>query len=111
MAYACRRGLMDGYGDGRFGPEDVLTRAQFCQIVYNLEGRPAAGGSPFTDVAEGAWYCGAVAWAAGEGIVDGYGNGRFGPEDPITREQLAAILCRWAQAAAMLQRFLAWTET
>ena len=92
-------GLMEGYGNGLFGPNDTLSRAQLCQIIYNMEGQPATSDSSvFTDVADGAWYADAVTWAASQGIVGGYGNGLFGPEDNITREQLAAILYRYAQA-------------
>ena len=91
-------GLMEGYGGGLFGPNDTLSRAQLCQIVYNMEGQPAVtGGSVFDDVADGAWYADAVTWAAENGIVGGYGNGKYGPDDPITREQLAAILWRYAK--------------
>ena len=69
-----------------------------AQILYNLEGRPSVSGeSSFTDVASGTWYANAVAWAAGEDIVSGYGDGTFGPEDSITREQIASILYRYAQ--------------
>lgn len=96
--YVLVNGLMNGYGNGLFGPEDILSRAQLCQIVYNLGGQPATtGGSAFADVADGAWYADAVTWAAENGIVGGYGGGLFGPEDNITREQLAAILYRYAQ--------------
>lgn len=92
-------GLMEGYGGDLFGPNDTLSRAQLCQIVYNMEGQPdVTGDSVFTDVADGAWYADAVTWAAENGIVGGYGNGKFGPDAPITREQLAAILYRYAQA-------------
>lgn len=97
--YVLVNGLMSGYGNGVFGPNDHLSRAQLCQILYNKEGRPAVtGNSAFTDVANGAWYFDAVTWAAENGIVGGYGGGLFGPEDNITREQLAAILYRYAQA-------------
>lgn len=96
--YCLDEGLMEGYGGGLFGPNDTLSRAQLCQIVYNMEGQPAAtGGSVFDDVADGAWYADAVTWAAENGIVGGYGNGKYGPDDPITREQLAAILWRYAK--------------
>ena len=92
-------GLMEGYGGDLFGPNDTLSRAQLCQIVYNMEGQPdVTGDSVFTDVADGAWYADAVTWAAENGIVGGYGNGKFGPDAPITREQLAAILYRYAQS-------------
>lgn len=89
--------LMDGYGNGLFGPGDNLTRAQFAQILYNRAGRPQAPEDcPFTDVAPGAWYAPAIRWAASQGVLEGYGGGRFGPEDAITREQLAAMLWRYA---------------
>ena len=99
VAYVYRHDLMAGYGENLFGPDDHLSRAQLCQILYNKEGRPAVtGSSVFTDVAGTAWYADAVIWANTNGIVGGYGNGLFGPEDNITREQLAAILYRYAQA-------------
>ena len=92
-------GLMEGYGDGIFGPNNNLSRAQLVQTLYNKEGRPAVTGeSAFDDVAGDAWYADAVIWAAANGVVDGYGNGKYGPNDPITREQLATILYRYAQA-------------
>ena len=96
--YCIENGLMNGYGNGLFGPNDNLSRAQLAQILYNKEGQPAVtGGSGFTDAADGAWYAGAVTWAAANGIVAGYGNGLFGPNDPITREQLAVMLWRYAK--------------
>ena len=97
--FCLEEGVMAGYGNDLFGPDDALSRAQLCQIVYNMESQPAVtGGSAFTDVADGAWYLDAVTWAASQGIVGGYGGGLFGPEDNITREQLATILYRYAQA-------------
>lgn len=99
VAYVYRHDLMAGYGENLFGPDDDLSRAQLCQIIYNMEGQPATSGSSvFTDVADGAWYADAVTWAASQGIVGGYGGGLFGPEDNITREQLASILYRYAQS-------------
>lgn len=95
--YVLVNGLMSGYGNGVFGPNDHLSRAQLCQILYNKEGRPAVtGSSVFTDVVGTAWYADAVIWANTNGVVGGYGGGVFGPDDPITREQLAAILWRYA---------------
>lgn len=92
-------GLMEGYGGDLFGPNDTLSRAQLCQIVYNMEGQPdVTGDSVFTDVADGAWYADAVTWAAENGIVGGYGNGKFGPDAPITREQLVTMFYRYAQS-------------
>ena len=99
VAYVYRHDLMAGYGENLFGPDDDLSRVQLCQIIYNMEGQPVTSGSSvFTDVADSAWYADAVTWATSQGIVGGYGNGKFGPEDNITREQLAAILYRYAQA-------------
>ena len=95
--FVLTNGMMSGYGGGSFGPNSTLSRAQLCQILYNLEGKPAVGPSSFTDVAADAWCSDAVAWANANGIVGGYGDGRFGPNAPITREQLAAILWRYAR--------------
>ena len=96
--YALTNGLMGGYGNGYFGPNDALSRGMLVQILYNLEGKPAVGGEmPFTDVAEGKYYVDAIMWAQQNNIVGGYGNGLFGPDDSITREQLATILWRYSQ--------------
>ena len=95
--FVSSRELMNGVGNGLFAPDDKLTRGQLCQLLYNLEDASAFGDSTFTDVADGAWYADAVAWAAFQDIVSGYGNGAFGPNDPITREQLTVMLYRYAQ--------------
>lgn len=105
--YALRNDLMGGYGDSRFGPNNDLTRAQLAQILYNKEGKPTVtGSSVFTDVADGAWYANAVTWTATQGIVSGYGNGMFGPNDPITREQLAVMLWRYSGSPAATNKEL-----
>ena len=89
---------MVGYGDGVFKPETPTTRAEIVQTLYNLEGRPASTSTMnFDDVVEGAWYYDAVRWAYGAGIIEGYGDGRFSPDDTLTREQMAAIIYRHAQ--------------
>lgn len=94
-------GLMDGYSDGRFGPDETLSRAQLAQILYNKEGRPEPGGeAAFSDVAADTWCAPAVRWAAGRGVAGGYGDGRFRPDAPVTREQLAAMLWRYAGSPA-----------
>ena len=70
----------------------------FATVLYRIAGEPAVTGeNPFTDVEADAWYTDAVVWAAGEGIISGYGDGRFGTNDPVTREQMAAILYRYIQ--------------
>ena len=97
VAYVYEKGLMDGTSAVTFDPGAVLTRAMTAQVLWNLAGSPAApGGAGFTDVAADAWYAGAVNWAAAQGIVAGYDTGAFGPEDAVTREQLAAMLYRYA---------------
>lgn len=98
IAYAYEAGLMGGVSASTFAPESFTTRGQIVTILHRLEGEPPAldrGG--FTDVPDGQWYTAAVDWAAEEGIVDGYGDGSFRPDDNVTREQLAAILFRCAR--------------
>ncbi len=95
--YVVDKGLMAGTSADKFSPDLITSRAMIVTILYRLEGRPAVyGTSPFNDVAANTWYTKAVAWAAANGIVMGYGNGKFGPDDLITREQFAAMLYRYA---------------
>ena len=97
VRYAYETGLMDGVGDSLFAPNSQTTRAQLVTILYRLAGEPEPGGdSGFADVAAGTWYTDAVAWAAENGIVNGVSDTEFAPGDDITREQLAAILYRYA---------------
>ena len=98
VRYVYDAGLMNGTSATTFAPTATLTRSMTAQVLYNLAGTPAAGASNFSDVASGAWYADAVAWASAQGVVTGYGNGTFGPNDPVTREQLAAMLYRYAQS-------------
>ena len=94
---AYETGLMGGVGDNLFAPNSQTTRAQLVTILYRLEGEPEVSGtSGFSDVAAGIWYTDAVAWAAENGIVNGVSDTEFAPGDDITREQLAAILYRYA---------------
>jgi hypothetical protein len=96
--YVIEKGLMDGTGDAIFSPNGTLTRAQVVTVLWRLEGTPLTdGATAFDDVDIAQWYGDAIRWAAGEKIVEGYSDTRFGPNDPITREQLAAILWRYAQ--------------
>ena len=90
-------GVMDGVGGNRFDPEGVFTRAQLAAVLYRLAGKPGVQGEdPFTDTQPGAWYADAVLWASQNGIVEGYGGGLFGTNDPTTQEQLMAMLWRSA---------------
>ena len=96
VQYAYENGMMNGVGNNLFAPSSNLTRGMIAQVLYNLEGTPAAGNGVFTDVVTDQWYADAVNWAAANDIVGGYGNGKFGPEDDITREQMAQILYNYA---------------
>ena len=89
--------LMQGVSGGRFAPNGLTTRAQIVTILWRIEGTPYVDYAAFTDVHDGDWFAPAVQWAAANGIVVGYSSGRFGPNDSVTREQLAAILYRYAQ--------------
>jgi hypothetical protein len=94
--YVVENQLMVGYGN-QFSPYVKLSRGMLMQILYNQAGRPAVTAkSPFSDVPSGQWYSDAVIWAYEQGIAKGYGNGIFGPSDPITRDQLATFLWRAA---------------
>ena len=97
--YVYQNGMMNGVSESAFDPNGTTTRAQIVTILHRLESEPAAdnGGVPLTDIPAGKWYTAAVRWAASTGIVDGYGDGRFGPNDQITREQLAVILYRYCK--------------
>ena len=109
--YVLRNGLMNGYSSGTFGPNDYLTRAQLAQILYNKAGAPIVMDIlTFTDAAPGQWYTRAVTWAAVNGIAGGYGDGHFGPNDNITREQLAVMLWRYAGSPAASGTELSFTD-
>lgn len=97
VQWAAENGYVNGYNDGSFGVSDNVTRAQLSAILYRAAGSPAASGTTrFSDVAPGAYYVSAASWAADSGLVNGYADGRFGVSDPVTRQQVAAILWRWA---------------
>lgn len=97
VEYVYENGLMSGVSGGRFAPNDTLTRAMLVQTLYAMEGRPAAASAGFADVASGDWYASAVNWAAANGVVSGVSETGFGPNNALTREQLALILYRFAQ--------------
>ena len=91
-------GFMVGTDASRFAPGDTLTRAQMAQILFNIEGKPQVGDiEPFSDVAEGIWYYDAVCWAQKNDIVNGYGDNKFGPGNPLTREQMVVILFNYVK--------------
>ena len=89
---------MNGTSETTFGPNETTTRGMIVTILYRLEGEPEAEAtSAFADVAADMYYADAVNWAAANNIVTGYDDTSFGPDDTITREQMAAILYRYAQ--------------
>ncbi|WP_130868400.1 S-layer homology domain-containing protein [Intestinimonas massiliensis (ex Afouda et al. 2020)] len=96
VRYVYQQGLMTGTSEDRFSPDVTTNRAMLVTILYRLEGSPTVTGTAsFPDVAAGQWYTDAVIWASANGIVTGYDNGSFGPEDTITREQMATIFYRY----------------
>ena len=96
VKFAYDFGLMKGTTEMEFSPDSYVTRAMFVMIIYRMEKEPQAGGSVFVDVEIGGYYDKAVAWANANGIVSGVSKDRFAPNDPITREQMATILYRYA---------------
>ena len=95
--YAIANGLLGGTGGDTFSPEGTLTRAQVITVLWRLEGEPQATNAiSFTDVSDGQWYTDVIRWAVREGIMGGYDDGSFGPNNPIKWQELAAILYRYA---------------
>lgn len=101
VSYVYDNGMMNGTGDGCFSPALTTSRAMIVTILYRLEDDSAPVSSGFTDLQPGAWYVDAVGWASANGVVSGYDSSRFGPDDAITREQLSAILYRYAKLKGM----------
>lgn len=96
--YVYKHGLMAGTSATTFAPDVTTSRAMIATILWRMAGSPVVNyAMTYTDVAQGQWYSEAVRWATSEGVVTGYGNGLFGTNDPITREQLATMLWRYAQ--------------
>jgi len=97
VKYTYDNKLMNGTSDTLFSPSSNLTRAMLVTLLYRYEGEPAVTASnPFSDVQSGQWYTNAIIWASENKIVNGYGDGKFGPNDNVTREQVAAVLYRYA---------------
>ena len=97
VMYCREHNLMAGIGNNQFAPESSLTRAQFATVLYRIEGTLAVTGTDaYTDTPDGAWYSDAVLWVSQQSLITGYGSGLFGPNDPVSREQMTAILWRYA---------------
>lgn len=112
VEYAYENGLMTGTGSSTFSPNLTTTRGMIVTILHRMEGEPDASRAAFNDVPRSRYYAEAIDWASANGIVSGYGSNRFGPDDPITREQMASIMYRYSEykgydtsASASLNRF------
>lgn len=102
--YVIDRGLMSGYSNGNFGPYDTVTRGQVMTILYRMAGEPDATSQPFDDVDYGQYYGPAIRWARAVGVASGYtGSNSFGPDNPVTREQLAVMLANYAEKVAAVR--------
>jgi hypothetical protein len=109
--FVSARSIFNGTSAKTFTPDGTMTRGMLAQVLHNLEDNPQATvEANFGDVHDQAWYADAVDWAASQGIVQGYGNGKFGPNDNITREQLAVMLYRYAGSPAVETDNLAFTD-
>lgn len=98
VQYVYENGLMTGVSESEFAPDGTATRGQIVTILWRLAGSPVVNyAMRYADADEGAWYGEAVRWAASTGVVTGYSESSFGPNDAITREQLAAILYRYVK--------------
>lgn len=96
--FAVSQGLLKGMNDTVFAPDTPMTRGMLVTVLWRHAGQPEGGDNFFTDVKDGMWYTKAIAWAASCGAINGIGNNRFDPNGEITREQIAAILYRYADA-------------
>lgn len=98
IAYVCTNGLMNGTAEHTFEPNTAMSRSMLVTVLYRYAKSPkVADANPFTDVASNTWYTDAIIWANANHIVDGLGDGRFGTEENITREQVVTILYRYCQ--------------
>lgn len=97
VQYVYDEGLMAGTGDRIFSPQQTTTRGMIVTILHRMAGSPEAEAQDFTDVDPDAWYAAAINWSIESGVGAGYGGGLFGPDDAITREQMASFLYRYAE--------------
>ncbi len=116
VAFASAHELFSGTSETTFSPDQSMSRGMLATVLYSLEGRPdqtltmqdLTGG--YSDISGDAWYAGGIAWAVKNGIANGYGNGTFGPNDSITREQLAVMLWRYAGSPKASGQDLSFTD-
>ena len=110
VAYVSAQGLMIGTSSGAFSPDTTMSRAMLVTVLYRLSGSPWSQAGSFTDVAADAWYADAVAWASEQGVVNGTSATTFSPDDSVTREQMAALLYRYAGATETAGDLSAYTD-
>lgn len=98
VKFVSENGIMNGTGNNKFSPATNLTRAMIAQVLFNMDGaQKVSEVSNFSDVNSGSWYYDSVVWASSIGVINGYGNGIFAPDDSLTREQMALILFNYAK--------------
>lgn len=103
VAFVSAHELFNGTDDTHFSPNGTMTRGMMATVLFRLDGENKGDvNASFADVADGTWYTDAVAWANAQGIVTGYSDAAFGPEDNVTREQLAVMIYRYAQALKLV---------
>ena len=105
VEFVAARELFNGTGGGKFTPQGDMTRGMLVTVLYRLNYEPEAAGGDFADVDATAYYADAVAWAEEAGVVSGYGNGVFGSNDKVTREQIVTILYRYAEKNSYLTEY------
>lgn len=118
VTYVSDKGLITGYNDGTFGPYDNITRGQLVTILWRMEGKPVSSSAGFSDVSSSDFYYSAALWAQKNGVIKGYGDGTFGGERLITREEAAVMLANYANFKgydtvsdkATLMRISGWRE-
>lgn len=118
VTYVSDKGLITGYNDGTFGPYDNVTRGQLVTILWRMEGKPVSSSAGFSDVSSSDFYYSAALWAQKNGVIKGYGDGTFGGERLITREEAAVMLANYANFKgydtasdkAALMRISGWRE-
>lgn len=118
VTYVSDKGLITGYNDGTFGPYDNITRGQLVTILWRMEGKPVSSSAGFSDVSSSDFYYSAALWAQKNGVIKGYGDGTFGGERLITREEAAVMLANYANFKgydtasdkAALMRIPGWRE-
>lgn len=102
IGYSVEHELLTGYGDGRFGPNEPVTRAQVVVVLWRMAGSPLVESDRFSDVDYSSYYGNAVSWARATGVSSGYsGENRFGPDDSVTREQLAKFIASYAELSGI----------